>query len=183
VLEGVDVSEHADATSYGKNMTASSITRSFGSNPSPLEILEKQHPDLHAIIREVPFVDVDYATPTMAWDGRRILVSELFGARMDEEQTVYAIAFMALLVRQNGIDRLGTKDARLWSLACNHVAHCELHRRGLPGIRSEMADLDSLRFDGMSEIAVYGRLVDEERPIVEMIDLMTGEDLRDATGR
>lgn len=149
----------------------------FNGRPDPIDLLAEIAPDLHAVVRDVPVIDADYETSSIAWDGSRILVAELFGARLEEEAKVYALAFFAVLIGLDPIRRRGVRDWRTWSTACNVVAHRTLRERGIKGRPWVCDPLDMSRFDGMDEVAIHDALVAENFAIIEPAQMLTEDDL------
>lgn len=149
----------------------------FNGRPDTIDLLAGIAPDLHAVVKDVPIIDGDYETASIAWDGSRIIVDELFGARLSDESKVYVLAFFAVLIGLDPIRRRGVRDWRTWSTACNVVAHRILRERGIKDRPWKCDPLDMPRFDGMDEVAIHDALVAENFAAVEPAQMLTEDDL------
>ena len=107
--------------------------------------------------------------------------AETFGTHTDEEQ-VYILAFMALMIIFRHAERLGDRDPFLWNLACAMSIHLALEELGMKGRPDSVEGLvdetcRNMTAEDIYEKALEERTVDLNETISDILDSMAEQDL------
>ena len=108
----------------------------------------------------------DSSVDLIGTDGKTIGINSDKFASYSEEERVYILAFISLMIINQYLDRRGDRDPYAWNLACGMSVHLILEDAGITGRPSNTDDLIDPECRGLTADEIYDRLMDDRVKIL-----------------